>query len=325
MAVVINGKSKQNHILISDTDMERLLSLSGEAVKLYLHLLKFGADLPCAAVCRSIGVSEARLPALERELCEAGLTSPAPDTPAKPAALAPEPEYSAGEIADFKLRDKGFAAVAAEAERVMSKMLTISDLRMIMKLYHYFGLSAECMFLLLGYTAERCADIGRRMTIASLRRESERWISMGIDSPERADAYIKSEKKILSLAADIKKTIGKSTYTADERARLRRWAEYGCDPEVVKIAMDISKKRIFEIKLSYMDKIIESWKARGLNTAREIEKYEERQKTAFDRRAAAAARKNGGKTPKKRGTGLTAAELESLKQTEEFYKNGGGE
>jgi len=325
MAVVLNGKSKQNQTVICDADMERLLSLSGDAVKLYLHILKYGSGVSRIAVCGRIALDDRRLSAAERELCTAGMVTETEEIQQKPNPLTSEPDYTAHEIADFKLRDPDFGAAAAETERVMGKMLTISDVRMLMKLYHYFGLSAECMIMLLTFAAERCAESGRRLTMATLKREAERWVSSGIDSPEQADAFIKSEQKILSLVAGIKQAIGKDTYASDERAEIRRWAELGCGAEVAKIAMEISKKRIFEVKISYMGKIIKSWKAQGLNTVNSIMEFEKQQKAVFDKRAAASARKNGGKLAKKRDGNLTEAELESLRQTEEFYKNGGGE
>ncbi|HHX72958.1 MAG TPA: hypothetical protein GX701_08565 [Clostridiales bacterium] len=304
--------TEQTHILLPKATVRRLLTLPGAAARLYLSLAL--GDTPTN---EQLGIPEEEFSAAESALIAAGLASFAPEEEKPPAPQIGEPSYTMEEAVSLKETDDSFSQIAMEAERVLGRPLSGSDLTLLMTIYSYFGLSAECMFLLINFTAQRAhfqTDGKRRPTLLTIKREALRWLENGIDTPERADAFIRLEHTLAKTMKKMEKVLGLPALSNSEKRHLRTFAELGFDEKVVALARDISQKRLGEINFPYMSRILKGWKKDNLQSAEEILRVEEER----NRRQSF-----GSKTPKGERR-LSQEELESIRQAQDYIRKQNG-
>ncbi len=301
MSVTALGAERESGIVIPSATAEKLIGLEdGDAIRLYL-LLCSGAVPEEDALCRRLGLTAERLARAEERLVAAGLARSAPREAAGPALREGErvPVYSVEEIAELKTRDPAFAQIVCEAERVIKPLLTQSDLRELMTLYSYFGLSAEAFIALIHFVAARASrqsDGARRPSMMTLRKEAMRWVDMGITDGEKAEEYSVRELELAARAREFEKLLKLSACTNEDRWLLRSWAELGFDGDAVRLAAEISVKRKGEILLTYMNRIIRGWKQDGLTDSAEIARRERAAEQKLAEARTAAARRGGRKT-----------------------------
>ena len=306
--------SDQNHITLPKATVRRLVTLPGAAARLYLALAL--GDSPTK---EQLGISEEELAAAESALIAAGLASYIPEEEKPPAPRLEEPTYTTEEAVSLKERDESFSQIAKEAERVLGRPLSGSDLTLLMTMYSYFGLSAECMFLLLNFAAQRAdvqTDGKRRPTLLTIKREALRWLENGIDTPEKADAFIRTEHMLSKAIEKMETVLGLPALSGGEKRHLRSFAEMGFDEKAVALAKDISVKRLGEVNLPYMSRILKGWKKDNLTTAEDILRFEEERnkRASFGSKAAS----KGGERR------LSQEELESIRQAQDYIRKKNG-
>ncbi len=247
---------------------EKLLSAgNGDAALLYLAFLtgKDGAVL---------GWDRDRLDRAHGLLLEQGLADPKkPPVEPPPQKLedSAPPSYSTQDVQTVMETDAAFAALVPETEKRLGRSLVTQDVKDLLYLTRYLGLSPEVVLLLVGH----CVDTrrkGSRVTFFQIKKEGLRWQQAGVGTLEDADAYIARQslrrdrhRKLLALLD----RPGRDP-VRQEAAYLDDWIAWGFRDDVIREAYERTVFQVRELRWGYMNGILKSWHEQGLHTMEEL-------------------------------------------------------
>lgn len=282
----------KNDNLISASAADRLIAAhDGDVALLYLFIRRSGcrdADKAADALCRTLREIEAAYEKLQRM----GLLSDEPDTaPAGKGAaqkLPPEdelPEYRAEDIISRSKEDPAFSAVVKEAQKVLGHALSSPDLKKLFGIYDYLALPPDVIMLLLNYcvTLSRGKDgMGRLPSMRFIEKEAYNWANREILTMEQADEYISRSQLRREDMHRIAEELGiyGRKLTPTENSYISSWLDMGFPGEVIALAYDRTVTNTGALKWAYMNKILQSWKEKGLFTSAAVEENEGRRRPA---------------------------------------------
>ena len=270
--------------LISPSAADKLLEAhDGDLALLYLFMQRTGSfDLEQAAgrLCKTRREMEAAY----EKLMRMGLVNEGESCPVSPRAAAPQkllpvdepPEYTTEEYISRTQGDPAFRAVLREAEAVLGKRLSSHEARKLLGIYEYYGLPAEVVMLLLHY----CVSISsnRLPTVRFIEMEAKRWADLEILTLEQAEEYIaraKARREDQDRVAEVLGIRGRKL-SPTEKNYISLWLDMGFSLDVIELAYDRTVTNTGGLKWGYMNKILQSWKEKGLLTVAEIEEKDAR-------------------------------------------------
>ena len=191
----------------------------------------------------------------------------------EPLKHQPRPSYTMAEIDAVAAKNKTISGLFYQAETVLQKVLTQSDMEMLYSFVDWLGLPVEVVTMLLSYGAKK-GKTGRRY----LETVAMDWAERGIDTFEAAEAHVMEleardsvERKICGMLGIFDRAL-----TATEKKYIKQWAE---TPELsldlIPLAYDRTVARTGKLSWSYMNKILLSWVEEGLTTQKQVEESEE--------------------------------------------------
>ena len=191
------------------------------------------------------------------------------------------PEYTAKDIVQRSSTDDGFKAVLNEAQQALGRVLSSADMKTLFGIYDYLALPPEVIFLLLNYCVQACAakyGQGRIPSMRSIEKEAYAWVNREILTVEQAEEFIAAAALRRSAVGKAQSAlnIGGRTLTATEAKYIEAWLDMGFDAEALAIAYDRTVTNTGALKWGYMNKILLSWREKGLRTAAEIEEKDRR-------------------------------------------------
>ena len=286
--------------LISQASADRLIAAhDGDVALLYIYLQRTGGDLEGAAreLCRTMGEIEAAHEKLLRMGLIGTLPAPSPAVPAEPPRtdmqqemkLPPAeelPEYRAEDIVRRSKEDDAFAAIVAEAQKVLGHVLSSSDLKRLFGIYDYLALPPEVVLELLNYCVSiSCSPSGegrRRLSMNFVEKEAFAWVHMEIFTLEQAEEYIQKSQQRRSDIGKISEALGihGRTLAPSERRFVNTWLDMGFSLEVIELAYDRTVTSTGKLNWGYMNKILQTWYEKKLHTPAEIEANDPRRKPA---------------------------------------------
>ena len=248
---------------------------SGDAALLYLAFLT-GKD------GNTLHWDRDRLEKAHGLLLELGLADPQ-KPPAEPPPQKLEdaslPAYSTRDVKNALERDPSFAGLVSEVEKRLGRSLITQDVKDLMYLTDYLGLSLEVVFLLVSHCAET-RRTGGKVTLGQIKKEGLRWQEAGVVTAGDADAYIARQAR----RQDRQRTL-LALLDRPDRAPMKREAEYldawiGWDlsDETVREAYERTVFQKGRLEWSYMNGILRSWHEQGLHTIQEVRAAEQRRR-----------------------------------------------
>lgn len=292
--------------LISQASADRLIAAhDGDVALLYIYLQRTGGDLEGAAreLCRTMGEIEAA----HEKLLRMGLIgmSPAPSPAAyteppraekqQETKLPPAeelPEYRAEDIVRRSKEDDAFAAIVAEAQKVLGHVLSSSDLKRLFGIYDYLALPPEVVLELLNYCVSiSCSPSGegRRPSMRFIEKEAYAWVHMEIFTLEQAEEYIQKSQLRRGDIGKISEALGirGRALTPSEQRFICSWLDMGFTLDAIELAYDRTVTNTGALKWGYMNKILQTWHEKKLQTPAEIEANDPRRKPASTAKPAA--------------------------------------
>ena len=261
-------------VVLSGAAVKRLLDRGdGDAVLLYLALLRHQGTVPPRSLAGELRWDRSRIEAAERALRELGLVAPE-QTPSAPAEE--RPVYQRSDVAE-RLEGSGeFRSLVRAVEEKLGKRLTTADVGVLLGLSDYLGLPADVIFLLVSHCAERVRrrfGPGRRPGMKQIEKEGYAWARLGIDSQETAAAYLKRQAEREELVPRYMRALGLGDRAPapSEEKYILAWQEMGFSPEAVALAYDRTVLKCHELKWPYCNGILKKWHEAGLHSAEEIE------------------------------------------------------
>lgn len=248
----------------------------GDSALLYLALLEQGGDeAKAAAALRWDGARLGR--ALERlaalGLTQSGGTAPRPPKPAD----APLPEYTRGEVNAALEREPDFQALYREMERTLGRVLTDSDLRCLYTLYDYLALPSEVILTLTGFVIReerrQRGSAGYLPRMSRIQQEGFRWKRLGVDTPERAEDYLRLQERIDAREASVLSAVGvaeRRPAIGREREFIAKWVEAGHSDALIRLAYERTVYQKGKMNWPYMNRILERWQQAGWRTPEQV-------------------------------------------------------
>ncbi|MBQ2720136.1 MAG: DnaD domain protein [Clostridia bacterium] len=175
--------------------------------------------------------------------------------------------YSAEEVASRIDRDGAIRFLYERTESLLSRPLSTSDAYTLLSIVDWMGLPPEVAALLLQY----CSDTGKK-SMRQIEKTAVMWADGGIDSFEKAEEFISAEKEKEESAMKTARLLGVANRALGEEEKkvFIAWrTELGYGDEMISAAYESMIKSIGSYKYQYIDKILHSWKASGINTPEE--------------------------------------------------------
>lgn len=179
-------------------------------------------------------------------------------------SMTDSPAYSGEVIAEKLKNDKRLAMLAEKASQLLGKLLSPSELSLILKLNDYEGLSPEVIILII----EHCVSNGQK-GLRNIEKTAKNFSEMGIDTAGKAENYIKELGYRRSMEAKIASIIGAAgrPLTESEKKNIAVWSsEYKFSLDMIKKAYEITVDNTGKYSITYMSTILRSWFEKGFKT-----------------------------------------------------------
>ena len=267
-------QKEEKTIQLSSSELDKLFGHGdGNAALLFLFVRRSGG-FSVGQAARELKCTEAELLAAAATLRGLGLLDDAALQTQRHIDAAPE--YTAEDISLRAKTDAAFEAVVSEAQFVLGRLLSSSDLRLLLAIYDYWGLQADVIMVLLHHCVERYQERygpGRMPTLRYIEKEAQFWARHEINTLDAAEDYIRREKARQSLTAVIQDAlqIRGRELTKSEGKYIDDWITLGFGPEAIAMAYDRTVIATGRLAWKYMDKILHSWSEQQLYTPEAIE------------------------------------------------------
>lgn len=181
------------------------------------------------------------------------------------------PSYSMKEIDAAAAVNKSISGLFYQAETVLNKVLTPSDMEMLYSFVDWLGLPVEVITMLLSYASKR-NKTGRRY----LETVAIDWAEKGIDTFEAAEAYVMELEALDSVERKIRNILGiyDRALTTTEKKYISQWTtDERLSSDLISLAYDRTVLNTGKLSFAYMNKILLSWADDGVRTIEEAENW----------------------------------------------------
>lgn len=251
---------------------EHLKFASGQQLKVLLYLLRAGSECSAEQIgkgvamssddvkdamqywcCKGIVCADGRSRYMQQEQVQGGKI---PD-------IAPSHE----EIAERLSCDPSLAGMFNEIQKIQGKTLGYSAQSQLILITETYGMAPEIVVMIAKY-AQLCG----KGSIGYIKTVAKDWSERGINTFYECEAEIEKleNKKALWKEFEAMISADKPKFTDSRYAYLDKWYNvYGFPLDLIYLAYEKTVDNTNSQNFSYTDKIIESWKAQGVKTAKQ--------------------------------------------------------
>lgn len=271
MAQRIIPLARTGDVFLPEKTVRRLLDCrDGTAALVYLYLASHDGALDDKAAMHALGMSEDELAHGLNLLASLGLV----EAPKALQERADElPEYTGADVSDALASNADFASLLKFTEMRLGRRLSTPDTQTLLGIYDWMGLPADVICLLVTACVEehQKKNSARRLTMRTIENRAKLWCSLGLFTQAAAEIYLKQQEergeKVASLARLLHIT-GRAL-SPTERKYLESWAFL--DEGLVLKAYDITVINTGKLNWQYMDKILQSWQAKGFRSVADVD------------------------------------------------------
>ncbi len=179
------------------------------------------------------------------------------------------PTYTEGQVADVIEKNTELRGTIDICQQIVGKIFTPAEAQTVVRLFDHLRLDGEYIVTLFAY----CRDNGKK----SLRYIEKTAIGLyddGIDTTSALNEHIKWLECRDELTAKVKNLIGAASraLTSKEKKSIEQWTmEWKFDFDVISRAYEVTVDSIGDVKLPYMNKVLENWHDSGLTTIKSVE------------------------------------------------------
>lgn len=187
-----------------------------------------------------------------------------------------KPSYKASEISRRLQENPKMAQMYKLVGQILGKTLSSADTELLYSFHDYYGLSVEVILVLIEYYAGK-----GKCSMKYIEKEAGKWVSAGIDSVDKAKAYIAKREEFLSFTARVRTALGISDrrLTTRELGYILAWqSEMNMPIEMIQAAYERTVNQTGKLSFAYMNKILESWAKENIRTTKDIGKNTQAQK-----------------------------------------------
>ncbi len=254
---------------LSRQELKKLLGYGNGDAALLLLYLRCGN--PMGEAGEALVMPEGRLAEAKAALLQLGLWQE--DSHRIPREEE-RPRYSEEDVLDAQTHDREFETLRGEVQRNLGRVLNVEELKILLGILRYLGLTPEVVSLLISYCKEKNLRRGykRAPTMRMIEKEAYAWADRGIDTLEAAVAFVRQESLRANGVAQIKKIlqIYDRGLTPGEEKYAAAWLDMGFDQEALELAYEKTCVNTGGLKWPYMNRILQSWHDQGLHRGRDI-------------------------------------------------------
>ena len=107
-----------------------------------------------------------------------------------------------------------------------------------------------------------------------IQKEAFRWKRLGVDTPERAEDYLRRQELVDEREWEILSAVGaadRRPAVEREREYIAAWVELGLSDELIRLAYERTVFKKGAMNWPYMNKILQSWHEAGYRTSAQVE------------------------------------------------------
>lgn len=283
-----------------------LASGCADAALLYLYVVRRGRQLSPESASKDLHLSGARFEIALDIIKKSGALCPAEGSPGQ--GFQTGTEYTAAELSENRKNDSRFSELCSFFEVSLGRILRKSELSALYSAYTDIKLPAEVIMLMIKYLTSLPR---RRLSARELEQEACRWADAGIFTYDAAERHLKKLSGRRAEISDILarlNIIGRSPSPSEE-GFISSWLDMGMSAELIEHAYDKTVINTGALKWSYLNRILESWREKGVTEKNQIEKLDvpkrglplQAEKTASDLEHAQAEWVRRYASSKKRG------------------------
>jgi len=181
---------------------------------------------------------------------------------------APPPPEAPQDIAATRAGDKLFQNLCGYLEAALGRVLRKAELETLHHLYGTLGLPADVLVLIIGWCKEN-----HRLSAREIEKQAYQWHDAGVTTYALAEGFLKEQRARRSREWAIRRLLGLSERkpSDSERKYLEKWVAEGLSDALISLAYDRTVGRTGKLSWAYMDKILTSWREKGLLTPEAVE------------------------------------------------------
>ena len=298
---------------------DQYIKLASEyQLKALLLILSNNGKNSSEQIAKKLGLTSADVQELMEFWIAEGVVSADGKVAEQPVyAPKPEPEAPAAEKKEVKkvlltaptLQPKDIVAAAREnpeigellneAQVVLGRTISHSESEMIVNMVNFYGMRSEIVLMILEYCRSlKEKDKSRNIGTAYILKIAQNWMEEGIDTIADAEEKLKSLEKSDRVWHEISAMAGimHKKPTVKQREMVLGWSN-AFSMDMIAIAIDRMKENTDSPKLSYVDKILKSWKEKGISTPAQV--AEESEQFAKSKEKTAGGNKKTGEISRK--------------------------
>lgn len=258
---------------------EHIKKAGGQAIKVLLFLLRHqGEDLDARAIAKGTGMDVGDVKDAFLYWKEVGIVYEDGETPpnVKQAEdkvnlkALPDVAPTYDQVAARTLEDANLRALFNEVQLKLGRTIGYGDQAQLLMMLDYYGLPVEVILTIVEY----CMSKGK-VNISYISKVAKDWGEREINTLERADEYLKalkSDERLWKKFSDMF-SVDPPQYNDSRFQYLKHWRNENKQSfELIYYAYEITVDRINKVNFKYMNSILDSWKADGINTPVDAQK-----------------------------------------------------
>ena len=173
-----------------------------------------------------------------------------------------------------------FKALIGDVQRRLGRVLNTEELKILLGMTDYLGMSREVVNMLLCYCIDRSRSLGgvRLPTLRAIEKEAYHWADEGIDTLESAAAYVQLQlgrSTRVQMIAEMMGLGGRKLIAQEEKLILS-WLDMGFGRDEIKLAYEKTCMNTGTLKWPYMNSILKRWHEQGLHTLLSIQQQDKK-------------------------------------------------
>lgn len=254
---------------VDSLSVQKLLATgNGDAALLYLYI-QSGNDPEKAE--QALRMTSPRYQCAAATLRQLGLW---PEEKLRFIPTGERPMYSEQDVQAAMNQDREFRSLYGEIQHLLGRTLNTEELKIILGFVRYLGLPADVVCVLVCYCKDKARQRGslRNPSLRAIEKEAYYWAEQGIDTIERAGAFIQAQNMRNSQIRELMELlqIRGRELTPAELKYAQSWLEMGFEKDAVSLAYERTCLNTGGMNWAYMNKIMLRWHQNGWHNVRQI-------------------------------------------------------
>ncbi len=162
--------------------------------------------------------------------------------------------------------------IVSETERMFGKLLSQSEIAVLVSMFDYAGISADVIIMIVEY----CVSIDKP-NMRFIEKTAYDWADKGIDNHKKIQAHITGLVTERNNETLIKSAFGiwDRNLTSKQKEFVSVWLEdWNFSIEMIKIAYEKCIDNTSKLSFPYINKVLLSWKEKNIKTPKQVNENE---------------------------------------------------